>query len=247
MSNQYPDRIAAGVPTGGQFATSPRGEASGVALAERPLMNAEEARLIALAEGRPVRVSPRPDGYYDETVQAAGDASLGIEPSVFSTWAMPSHDEPFVSAEVRTFVTAHLDGQLGTPRLDYSDWEEIVDRLDAARAAEEKASALETLGGVVHPDHHQDVRDEIQQLRRYADGIRGEVGGTRLVYAVEQVTSWTAHTDPDDPGSSEVRADVEYAEEPLAEGIDALDRAESAARSRAVSTTWSRYHPENWK
>lgn len=115
------NRVPAGVPTGGQFATGAKGE------------NGD------LPDG-PVRYSD--DEFeklsVDESGSACGDASLGQEVSTARRWQTGDPEKPFVMCEKTTFVTASISDDLPGDLdyddlmrtggdLDYSDLETIKD------------------------------------------------------------------------------------------------------------------------
>lgn len=66
-----------------------------------------------------------------------------------------------------------------------------------------------------------------------------------LRFGVDEQTEWIAHTDPSDPGGTEVRAD--YVPGPgYAYAVRELDRAEEIAANLANNEDWDHYAPEHW-
>jgi hypothetical protein len=64
-------------------------------------------------------------------------------------------------------------------------------------------------------------------------------------YTVTGVREWVAHTDRDDPGSSEVASDIAY-ENDLLTNWATLEEARQLARAWARDELWHLWYPENW-
>lgn len=249
------NRTPAGVPTGGQYATTERA-AAGVALATT---HSEVLAAIAAAkaDGKPVRINDHamPGSYFadgqnyganfDPGVNSSvcGDYSLGDEPSNRATWATGNDDEPFISVTETAYVIARRDGD--DHDLSYDDWTETAARLERAEQADAEADGI--YPGIEHLTDNDRARAnlDIDRLRRLAAEIREEEGTVR--YGVESATEWVAHTEYDDPGGTESRSDYQH-EAGDARYFDSLEAAGAVATSRVSNPDWDRdYSPENWK
>lgn len=218
------NRVHPGVPTGGQFAASEKGAASGVALTEAdPNRHPQVLAAVAKAKrtGAPVLL-PDIDGVtgpaFDDGEHGGtcGDYSVGKEPSMRFTWATGNDDIPFVSATTTYWVSArsaHRDGDIVDLEAD-----EVDEAVAARREWEDQVETSST------------VPPKVPQVR----------------FAVEEAIEWLAHTDVADPGGTEINSHYE-AGEGDALTYSSLEAAERRATGLAKSERAERYSPENWK
>jgi hypothetical protein len=182
MSNQIRNKDAGMPGNGGQFAAeSPRTEPTNVVLGNGTVDWVAIGRCVKEANrvGQPVLVPasaiPGNDGVQvDKGGSTGGDVSLGKEFSRRFTWATGEPARPFVSATATYWITARRDSD--NYDLDYSTWEEVRDEYDDWLEA-----------------------DAYDQIRRF-DGIQPEP----VSYAYDERVEFLWHTDPSDPGNSEV-------------------------------------------
>lgn len=170
-----PRRTPAGVPTGGQFTTSPRPEGA-LALASPNQVAIDAAVAEAKRTGRFVPVLGIGHDEVDpgQHGSSCGDTSLGVEPSRRRTWATGSDDEPFATVTETFYVIGRRDGE--NHDLDYDAWNEARAEVDAGTIRDDGFSARIHYGverqtdWIAHTDADDPGGTEVRSECAYAAG-----------------------------------------------------------------------------